>query len=100
MGSPIVFQTTPPQPASKARWAWYPVLAGGPEATQKGFGLFIPARLIDKSAIIQNSNIQHPTSREAVIFRSSHWRFMQNATGRRNFRIHAVLWNVAPGWSL
>ena len=47
----MVFQTTPPQPASKARWAWYAVLAGGPLATQNGFGDLIPARLMDRSAM-------------------------------------------------
>src|ERR1035438_8482921 len=36
MGSPMVFQTAPPQPASKARMTCSPRLAGGPEASQKG----------------------------------------------------------------
>src|SRR5439155_26615012 len=52
IGSPMVFQTTPPQPASNARWHWYAVLEGGPEATQKGLGDLMPARSIVRSAII------------------------------------------------
>ena len=45
MGSPMVFQTAPPQPASKARITWPPVLVGGPEASQKGFGELRPQKL-------------------------------------------------------
>src|ERR1700690_4480508 len=50
IGSPIVFQTTPPQPASKARMACPPVLVGGPEASQKGLGLVIPEKLPFRSS--------------------------------------------------
>src|SRR5208282_1113964 len=49
MGSPMVFQTAPPQPASKARITWPPVLVGGPEASQKGLGERRPQKLTDKS---------------------------------------------------
>src|ERR1700722_9750474 len=49
MGSPIVFQTAPPQPASKARMTWPPVFVGGPEASQKGFGERRPQKLTDRS---------------------------------------------------
>src|ERR1035438_5796300 len=38
MGSPMVFHTAPPQPASKARMICSPQLVGGAEASQKGFG--------------------------------------------------------------
>src|SRR4051812_26022455 len=38
MGSPIVFQTAPPQPSSNAFITWYPVFVGGPDASQNGFG--------------------------------------------------------------
>src|SRR5688572_25784899 len=51
IGSPIVFQTAPPQPASKARMTWYAVFAGGPEAIQNGFGLLMPAQSVVRSAI-------------------------------------------------
>src|SRR5580704_12872364 len=51
MGSPIVFQTAPPQPASNARITCPPVLVGGPEASQNGFGLVIPANFTLRSAI-------------------------------------------------
>src|SRR5438552_13606349 len=47
----MVFQTTPPQPASNARWHWYAVLEGGPEATQNGLGDLMPARFIERSDI-------------------------------------------------
>src|ERR1035438_7689961 len=53
MGSPSVFQTAPPQPASKARMTWSPQLAGGPEASQKGLGQRIPAKLVVRSAMIR-----------------------------------------------
>src|SRR5271155_1602485 len=43
MGSPMVFQTAPPQPASKARLTCSPQLVGGAEASQKGLGDWMPA---------------------------------------------------------
>src|SRR5580692_9975357 len=51
MGSPMVFQTAPPHPASKARITWPPVLVGGPEASQKGLGERRPQKLTDRSDI-------------------------------------------------
>src|SRR5215831_13026544 len=51
MGSPMVFQTAPPQPASKARMTWCEVLAGGPEASQKGLGERTPQKVTLKSGI-------------------------------------------------
>ena len=39
---PSVFQTAPPQPASKARRTWYSEFVGGAEASQNGFGAFTP----------------------------------------------------------
>src|SRR5579883_3593925 len=50
MGSPIVFHTAPPQPASKARITWSPQFVGGPDASQKGFGQRMPAKLVVRSA--------------------------------------------------
>src|SRR5215472_3218360 len=45
MGSPMVFQTAPPQPASKARMICSPQLVGGAEASQKGLGeSILPAK--------------------------------------------------------
>src|SRR5271170_5946298 len=41
----MVFQTAPPQPASKARLTCSPQLVGGAEASQNGFGDLIPAVL-------------------------------------------------------
>src|SRR5207248_1623974 len=50
IGSPMVFHTAPPHPASKARITWSPVLVGGADASQNGFGDLIPAKLTLKSA--------------------------------------------------
>src|SRR5438128_2928803 len=49
MGSPMVFQTAPPQPPSKARMICSPQLVGGPEASQKGFGQRMPAKFVVRS---------------------------------------------------
>src|ERR1700752_4985393 len=40
----MVFQTAPPQPASKARMTCSPVLVGGADASQKGLGEAMPAK--------------------------------------------------------
>src|SRR5206468_552413 len=50
MGSPMVFHTAPPQPASKARMICSPQLVGGAEASQKGLGQRMPAKLVVRSA--------------------------------------------------
>ena len=49
---PRVFQTTPPQPARNARSTLYNLSVGGAEASQNGFGDFIPPTLQLKSAMI------------------------------------------------
>src|SRR6056297_597547 len=49
--SPRVFQTTPPQPASKARRTLYSLSVGGAEASQNGFGLLMPTKSVVRSAI-------------------------------------------------
>src|SRR5690349_19422696 len=54
MGSPMVFQTAPPQPASKARMTCSPQLVGGPEASQKGLGQRMPAKLVVRSAMVHH----------------------------------------------
>ncbi len=53
MGSPSVFQTQPPHPWSKARDTWSPVLVGGPDASQNGFGLMMPPSETERSAMGQ-----------------------------------------------
>jgi hypothetical protein len=53
IGSPSVFQTAPPQPASNARSTIEPIFVGGAEASQKGLGDFIPAKLTLRSAIVE-----------------------------------------------
>src|SRR5690242_11544318 len=51
IGSPMVFHTAPPHPASRARITWSPQFAGGPDASQNGFGQRIPAKLVVRSAM-------------------------------------------------
>src|ERR1700720_74809 len=46
MGSPMVFHTAPPQPASKARMICSPQLVGGADASQKGFRHGIPQKVV------------------------------------------------------
>src|SRR5271163_4189854 len=46
MGSPMVFHTAPPQPASKARMICSPQLVGGADASQKGLRQEIPQNLV------------------------------------------------------
>src|SRR6185437_250508 len=48
MGSPMVFQTAPPQPASKARMTCSPQLVGGAEASQKGLRHLMPAKVVSR----------------------------------------------------
>src|ERR1035441_10125615 len=60
MGSPMVFHTAPPQPASKARMTCSPELAGGPEANQKGLGQRMPAKLVARSATFHHPMVHHP----------------------------------------
>src|SRR5690242_1190 len=53
MGSPRVFQTAPPQPASNARMTWSPQFVGGAEASQKGLGeRILPAKRTERSGAI------------------------------------------------
>src|SRR5262249_685144 len=47
----MVFQTAPPQPASKARRTWYSELVGGPEASQNGLGAWTPQKVMLRSGI-------------------------------------------------
>src|SRR5271167_311388 len=47
----MVFHTTPPQPASNARWTCLPELLGGADASQNGLGERIPAKLMLRSAM-------------------------------------------------
>src|SRR5262249_51167110 len=52
IGSPSVFHTAPPQPASKARMICSPLFVGGAEASQKGVGLLFPGESIERAAIL------------------------------------------------
>src|SRR4051794_13551018 len=61
MGSPKVFQTAPPQPASNARITCSPQFAGGPDASQNGFGQRIPpAKFVERSAIVYSQRSRNP----------------------------------------
>src|SRR5690348_11500334 len=54
IGSPSVFQTAPPHPASNARITCSPQFAGGPDASQNGFGQRIPpAKTVVRSAMLR-----------------------------------------------
>src|SRR5580704_2525163 len=44
----MVFQTAPPQPASKARITCSPQLVGGAEASQKGLRHLMPAKVVSR----------------------------------------------------
>src|SRR5277367_3911077 len=46
MGSPMVFQTAPPQPASKARMTCSPQFVGGADASQKGLRHGMPQKVV------------------------------------------------------
>ena len=51
IGSPSVFHTAPPQPASNARSIIEPMFVGGALASQNGFGDLMPAKSTARSAI-------------------------------------------------
>ena len=51
-GSPMVFQTAPPQPASKARMICSPALVGGAEASQKGLRQGMVAKVVSRVGMI------------------------------------------------
>src|SRR5260221_14779626 len=48
---PIVFETTPPQPASKARMMLASDSVGGAEASMYGFSKRMPVKIVDRSAM-------------------------------------------------
>src|SRR5688572_1078384 len=48
---PMVLQTTPPQPASKARMMFESDSVGGADARRNGFSKRRPVNVVDKSAI-------------------------------------------------
>src|SRR5580704_5180487 len=63
MGSPSVFHTAPPHPASKARITCSPQLAGGPDASQNGFGQRMPpANTVVRSAMLRLQPTCHSDS--------------------------------------
>src|SRR5579864_3063449 len=64
IGSPSVFHTAPPHPASNARITCSPQFAGGPDASQKGFGQRIPpANTVVRSAMLRLQPTHHSQPR-------------------------------------
>src|SRR5450432_2522839 len=52
MGSPMVFHTAPPHPASKARMICSPQLVGGADASQKGLRQGMPAKVVSSVGMV------------------------------------------------
>src|ERR1039458_7842924 len=80
MGSPMVFHTAPPHPLSKARMICSPQLVGGPEASQKGLGERMPAKLVVRSAI----------GRSFELARHGQGGALAVGAGRQIYRSHAA----------
>jgi hypothetical protein len=57
-GSPIVFHTAPPQPASNALQTWYALFDGGADASQKGFGDLMPAQFVARLIMLVPFSVQ------------------------------------------
>src|SRR5580693_4604415 len=52
IGSPMVFHTAPPQPASNARMICSPQFVGGADASQNGLGQRMPpAKVVERSGL-------------------------------------------------
>ena len=64
IGSPMVFQTAPPQPASKARMICSPQLVGGADASQKGFGERMPAKFTARFGASGMGDLERPLNRD------------------------------------
>src|SRR4249919_3932368 len=69
----MVFHTAPPHPASKARMTCSPQLVGGPEASQKGLGQRMPAKLVARSAMIHHPMIHHAEGGAFAVRHSIHY---------------------------
>src|SRR5258707_173719 len=65
----MVFHTAPPQPASNARCTCIPELLGGADASQKGFGDRIPAKLMFRSATRHQPFMNRSRCEFAVLYR-------------------------------
>src|SRR5215510_8455612 len=75
IGSPSVFQTAPPHPASNARSTIEPMFVGGAEASQNGLGDFMPAKFMLRSAI----NLTSDKKRTAYLGWKLGTRYYQNS---------------------
>src|SRR5208282_1578103 len=67
----MVFHTAPPHPASNARCTCKPELLGGAEASQKGFGERMPAKLMLRSAM-RHQPFMNRTSSEFAVLHGHH----------------------------
>src|SRR5208283_3843526 len=85
MGSPRVFHTAPPHPLSKARITCSPLLVGGPEASQKGLGERMPAKLVLRSAIASSFELARHGQGGAL------------AVGHRVHHFSSAVDAIAPG---
>src|SRR5262249_6870742 len=84
IGSPSVFHTAPPQPASNARMICSPVFVGGALASQKGLGLRMPANEIDRSAMSRGPVDAEPDLRPRPAgqgLAGPRWRVQSSVTG-------------------
>src|SRR6476659_854530 len=66
---PIVFTTTPPQPASNARMMFESDSVGGADARRKGFSKGMPVKRVDKVAAIGAPGLcaHHRSNPESLI---------------------------------
>src|SRR3984885_14252879 len=68
----MVFHTAPPHPASKARITCSPVLVGGADASQKGFGEAMPAKFTARlTSDISRLQLAHDGQRGPLAVRNS-----------------------------
>src|SRR5258706_10743400 len=58
---PIVFVTTPPQPASNARMMFVSDSVGGAEASRNGFSNLMPVNVTERSALMETSPEENET---------------------------------------
>src|SRR5438477_1553920 len=63
----MVFHTAPPHPASNARCTCIPELLGGADASQKGFGERIPAKLMLRSATCHQSFMNRERGKFSIL---------------------------------
>src|ERR1700744_6248433 len=69
MGSPMVFHTAPPQPASNARIICSPQLVGGADASQKGLRQGMPQNVVARVGLgLDTGGLQPRGNADACAF--------------------------------